>query len=130
MSKCQQNSSFKMCVLSALTTTVQSRCLIAIGRAIHNRGPTTLNKRSPKLTSFVRGTANRCCCEERVRPQEHFSRVVSYRTRKCSLRWSFLLIRICMGSWNKFSLYAQAATLGNFLICINVRWPQIDIEVF
>ena len=26
----------------------------------------------------------------------------------------FLLIRICMGSRNKFSLVAQAATLGNF----------------
>ena len=42
------------------------------------------------------------------------SRVVSYRTRKCSLRWSFLLIRICIPSRNKFSLVAQAATLGNF----------------
>ena len=32
----------------------------------------------------------------------------------------FLLIRIYMGSRNKFSLVAQAATL----------WPRIDIEVF
>ena len=54
-----------MCVLSALTNngTVSMR-LIAIGNAFHNRGPTTLNERSPKLTSFVRGTSNRCCCEE------------------------------------------------------------------
>ena len=61
-----------MCVLSALINngTVSMR-LIAIGRAFHNREPTTLNERSPKLTSFVRGTANRCCCEERVRPVEH-----------------------------------------------------------
>ena len=72
MSKCQHNSSLKMCVLSALINngTVSMR-LIAIGKAFHNRGPTTLNERSPKLTSFVRGTANRCCCEERVRPVEH-----------------------------------------------------------
>ena len=46
-----------------------------------NRGPTTLNERSPKLTSFVRGTSNRCCCEERVRPVEHclFSMSARYR---------------------------------------------------
>ena len=55
--------------------------LIAIGNAFHNRGPTTLNERSPKLTSFVRGTSNRCCCEERVRPVEHclFSMSARYR---------------------------------------------------
>ena len=43
MSKCQQNPSLKMCVLSALTNngTVSMR-LIAIDRAIHNRGPKTL----------------------------------------------------------------------------------------
>ena len=72
MSKRQQNSSLKMCVLSALTNngTVTMR-LIAIGRAFHNRGPTTLNERSPKLTRFVRGTSNRCCCDERVQPVEH-----------------------------------------------------------
>ena len=59
MPKCQQNSSLKMCFLSALTNncTVSMR-LIAIGRAFYNRGPTTLNERSPKLTSFVRGTDN------------------------------------------------------------------------
>ena len=71
-----------MCVLSALTNngTVSMR-LIAIGNAFHNRGPTTLNERSPKLTSFVRGTSNRCCCEERVRPVEHclFSMSARYR---------------------------------------------------
>ena len=26
----------------------------------------------------------------------------------------FLMIRVCKGYWNKFSLVAQAATLGNF----------------
>ena len=72
MSKRQQNSSLKMCVSSALTNngTVAMR-LIAIGRAFHNRGPTTWNERSPKLTSFVCVTSNRCCCDERVRPVEH-----------------------------------------------------------
>ena len=42
-----------MCVLSALTTngTVSMR-LIAIGRAFHNRGPTTLYERSAKLNSM------------------------------------------------------------------------------
>ena len=41
----------------------------------------TLNERSPKLTSFVRGTSNRCCCEERMRPVEHclFSMSARYR---------------------------------------------------
>ena len=71
-----------MCILSALINngTVSMR-LIAIGNAFHNRGPTTLNERSPKLTSFVRGTSNRCCCEERVRPVEHclFSMSARYR---------------------------------------------------
>ena len=71
-----------MCVLSALINcgTVSMR-LIVIGNAFHNRGPTTLNERSPKLTSFVRGTSNRCCCEERVRPVEHclFSMSARYR---------------------------------------------------
>ena len=28
----------------------------------------------------------------------------------------FLLIHVYMGSWNKFSLVVQAATMGNFLI--------------
>ena len=67
MSKRQHNSSLKMRVLSALTNsgTVTMR-LIAIGRAFHNRGPPTMNERSPKLTSFVRGTSNRGCCEECV----------------------------------------------------------------
>ena len=46
----------------------------------------------------------------------HISPVVSSRTRKCSIRCSFLLIRINMGSRNKFSLVAQAANLGNFFI--------------
>ena len=56
--------------------------LIAIGNAFHNRGPTTLNERSPKLASFVRGTSNRCCCEERVRPVEHCQHVGKiYRCR-------------------------------------------------
>ena len=31
--------------------------LIEIGRAFHNRGPTTLNERSPKLTRFVRAVS-------------------------------------------------------------------------
>ena len=53
--------------------------LIAIGNAFHNRGPTTLNERSPKLTSFVRGTSNRCCCEEHVRPVEHYIVSLAYR---------------------------------------------------
>ena len=39
----------------------------------------------------------------------------------------FLMIRVYKGYWNKFSLVAQAAILGNFLICINARWPRIDI---
>ena len=71
-----------MCVLSALINcgTVSMR-LIVIGNAFHNRGPTTLNERSPKLTSFVRGTSNRCCCEERVRPGEHCLFSVSTRYR-------------------------------------------------
>ena len=42
----------------------------------------------------------------------------------------FLMIRVYNGFRNKFSSVAQAATLGNFLICINARWPRIDIEVF
>ena len=71
-----------MCVLSALINcgTVSMR-LIVIGNAFHNRGPTTLNERSPKLTSFVRGTSKRCCCEECVRPVEHclFSMSARYR---------------------------------------------------
>ena len=45
----------------------------------------------------------------------HSSPVVSYRTRKCSLLWSFWLIRIHIGSRNKFSLVAQEATLSCFL---------------
>ena len=39
------------------------------------------------------------------------------------------MILVYKGYWNKFILVAQAATLGNFLICINARWPRIDIEV-
>ena len=71
-----------MCVLSALINngTVSMR-LIVIGNAFHNRGPTTLNERSPKLTSFVRGTSNRCCCEERVRPVEQCLFSISARYR-------------------------------------------------
>ena len=51
------------------------------GNAFHNRGPTPLNDRLPKLTSFVRGTSNMCCCEERVRPVEDclFSMSARYR---------------------------------------------------
>ena len=80
MSKRQQNSSLKMCVLNASTNngTVTMR-LIAIGRAFHKRGPTTLNERSPKLTSLVRGTSSRCCCDERVRPVEHCRFIMSAR---------------------------------------------------
>ena len=78
---------FKNVRLSALINngTVSMR-LIAIGRAFHNRGPTTLNERSPKLTIFVRGTANRCCCEERVRPVEHcrFSKIQRCRAADAS----------------------------------------------
>ena len=58
-----------MCVFSALANNgTVTMHLIAIGRAFHNREPTTLNERSPKLTSFARGTSNWCCCDERVQP--------------------------------------------------------------
>ena len=42
----------------------------------------------------------------------------------------FSLIRIHMVSTNKFSLVAHAETLGNFLICINARWPRLDMQIF
>ena len=49
-----------ICILTGL--------LMEIGRAFHNRGPTTLNERSPKLTRFVGGSFNGCWCDERARP--------------------------------------------------------------
>ena len=42
----------------------------------------------------------------------------------------FLMIRVYKGYRNTFSLVAQAASLGNFLTCINARWPRIDNRSF
>ena len=46
----------------------------------------------------------------------------------------FGLIRINIGAYmgylDTFNLDAQVATCGNFFICINPRWPRIEMLVF
>ena len=58
-------------------------------------------------------------------------RVVSYRTRKGSLRWSFFADSYLYGVSEQIQLGCPSGNLGQlFLICINARWPLIDVEVF
>ena len=124
MSKCQQNSSLKMCVLSALTNNgTFSVRLIAIGRAFHNRGPTTLNERSPKLTSFVRGTANMCCCEERVRPVEHCRFSMSARYSGAVPLMHRKMCRRILNSMRRL--------IGNQCSClrVGVMWSRPGVKV-
>ena len=92
-------------------------------RSFHNRGPTTLNERSPKLTSFVRGTADRCCCKERVRPVEHcrFSMSARYSgavplTHRKTCRRIFNSMRCLIGS--------QCSCLR-----IGVMWSRRGVKV-
>lgn len=70
--KCQQYSALNMCVFRVRLNSVRFPLhFMWNGSRFHNRGPITSNARSPKLTSFVRGTCSRYCWDERVRPAEH-----------------------------------------------------------
>ena len=124
MSKRQQNSSLKMCVLNALTNngTVTIH-LIATGRAFHNREPTTLNERSPKLTSFVRGTSNRCRCDECVRPVEHCRFSMSARYSSAVPLMHQNTCRSILNSMRRF-IGSQCSCLR-----IGVMWSRRGVKV-